>query len=74
MLSIDFSKLSVPVSENVFKYTQEQQDLIYQYLSQLDDHHKQAYLIAKSHLGTSFNIMKSNGYKEWLSSKIIKNK
>ena len=74
MLSIDFSKLSIPVSENVFNYTQEQQHLIYQYLNQLDDHHKQAYLIAKSHLGTSFNIMKSNGYKEWLSSKINNNK
>jgi hypothetical protein len=43
--------------------------LIYQYLNQLDEHHKQAYLIAKEHLGTSFNILKSNGYKEWLSTK-----
>jgi hypothetical protein len=23
------------------------------------------YLIAKDHLGSSFNILKSNGYKEW---------
>jgi len=65
----DFNKLTIPVSKSVFNYTLEQQQLIYQYLNQLDEHHKQAYLIAKEHLGTSFNILKSNGYKEWLASK-----
>ena len=32
-------------------------------------HHKQAYLIAYNHLGSSFNIYKSNGFKEWKGKK-----
>lgn len=72
MSQIDFTKLGVPVSENVFKYTQQQQQQIYCYLEQLDEPHKKTYLIAKEHLGTSFNIMKSNGFKEWLTTYSVK--
>ena len=39
---------------------------IQQYLAQLDDLQKKAHDIAKQHLGTSYNITKSNGYIEWL--------
>jgi hypothetical protein len=39
---------------------------IQQYLAQLDDIQKKAHDIAKHHLGTSYNIAKSNGYMEWL--------
>ena len=39
---------------------------IQQYLAQLDDIQKKAHDIAKQHLGTSYNIAKSNGYMEWL--------
>ena len=39
---------------------------IQQYLAQLDDIHKKAHDIAKQHLGTSYNIAKSNGYMDWL--------
>lgn len=66
MSQIDFTKLGIAVSENVLNYTQHQQQLIYKYLEQMDEPHKQTYLIAKDHLGTSFNIIKSNGYKEWI--------
>ena len=44
----------------------EQQTNIDNYISHMDEHHKKAYSIAKNHLKTSFNIIKSNGYKEWL--------
>jgi hypothetical protein len=37
-----------------------------QYIAQLDDMQRKAYEIAKSHLGTSFNIKRSNGFIEWL--------
>ena len=33
-----------------------------QYISKMTELQKKAYLIAKSHLGTSFNIKKSNGF------------
>ena len=43
------------------------QDEITDYLNSMDERQLKAYLIAKEHLGSSFNIFKSNGYKEWKS-------
>ena len=37
-----------------------------QYLAQLDATQLKAHAIAKSHLGTSFNLKKSNGFIEWI--------
>jgi hypothetical protein len=37
-------------------------------LSQLDAHHRKAYEIAFQHLGSSFNICRSNGFKGWKAS------
>jgi hypothetical protein len=65
---LDFDKLPVKVTDNIHKYTAEEQQLIYKYLSQLDESQQQTYNIAKDHLGTSFNIMKSNGFEKWNSS------
>jgi hypothetical protein len=42
---------------------------VIEYLSQLDPIEKKAYKIAKDHLGSSFNIVKSNGYCDWLKGK-----
>ena len=67
--SIDFSLLNLPFPEVIKQYPLEKQQEIYDYLSQLNGHHKQAYLIAYSHLGSSFNIYKSNGFKEWKGKK-----
>ena len=63
--SINFSLLNVPLPEIVKQYPLEKQQEIYEYVIQLDDIHKQAYIIAYKHLGSSFNIHKSNGFKEW---------
>ena len=46
--------------------TPETKPSIQQYLAQLDDIQKRAHDIAKQHLGTSYNIAKSNGYMDWL--------
>jgi hypothetical protein len=62
--SIDFSLLNIPLPELVKQYPIEKQQEIYEYLSQMDVHHKQAYSIAYNHLGSSFNLYKSNGFKE----------
>jgi hypothetical protein len=32
----------------------------------MDDLDRKAYEIAYNHLGTSFNITRSNGFKQWL--------
>lgn len=36
------------------------------YLEQLTPQERKAHDIAKSHLGTSFDIVRSNGYKSWI--------
>jgi hypothetical protein len=45
---------------------QQQQQLVEQYIAQMSPLERQAYEIAKSHLNTSFSIVKSNGFKEYL--------
>jgi len=39
--------------------------LVVQYLDSLTDIQKQALLIAQNHLGTSFHIIRSNGFIIW---------
>ena len=51
-----------PVSETA-------DDDIQQYLSELSEIHKDAVKIAEDHLGSSFDIIKSNGFKAWLARK-----
>jgi hypothetical protein len=52
-------------------YDEETKESVLQYLSQLNDLQKKAYLIAKEHLGSSFHLLKSNGYLEWQKKRII---
>ena len=60
-----FKLLGLPIPEQIFNYPEELQQSIYDYLSQLDNYERKAYVIAKEHLGTSFNIVRSTGYIEW---------
>jgi hypothetical protein len=69
---INFELLNITVPELVNTYPLETQREIYNYLSELNDMHKIAYHIAFNHLGSSFNILRSNGFKEWKLSKISK--
>lgn len=64
-MTVNFDSLDVEIPESVLLYTIEVQQDIFNYILQMDTESKKAYLIAKSHLGSSFNILKSNGYKEW---------
>jgi hypothetical protein len=66
---INFESLNMILSDSIQKYSIEQQKLIFDYLNEMDEHHRKAYSIAYNHLGTSFNIARSNGFKEWLKSK-----
>lgn len=56
-------------NENLSRYPTETHELIVQYLKSMNEKEKIAYKIAKNHLGTSFNIIKSIGYIEWKSKK-----
>jgi hypothetical protein len=62
---VDFETLNMKIPELVKTYPLEKQREIFQYLSELDDLNKKAYEIAADHLGSSFNIFRSNGFKEW---------
>jgi hypothetical protein len=52
--------------EQPVKQQQQQQQLVEQYIAQMTPLERQAYEIAKSHLNTSFSIVKSNGFNQWL--------
>lgn len=67
---VDFSTLDLDIPEIVYTYSHDIQKEIFEYLSQMDSMHIKSYLIAKDHLGSSFNIYKSNGFKEWKKSKM----
>lgn len=67
--TVNFELLNIKISNIIKNYPLEQQKLIFDYLSEMDEHNRNAYNIAFEHLGTSFNIARSNGFKEWLSHK-----
>jgi len=66
--NMDWDSLPVKAPDNIESYSLEKQKLIFDYLSQLKSIQQKAYIIAKEHLGTSFNILRSTGYIEWLKN------
>lgn len=54
-----------PQQQEHNKHTEHTED----YIKQLTPFEESAYKIAKSHLGTSFNLKKSNGYLKWIGKK-----
>ena len=62
---INFESLNIEIPELIKSYSLEKQREIFNYLSEMDEHNKKAYEIALNHLGSSFNIYRSNGFKEW---------
>jgi hypothetical protein len=62
-----FKEYDIPIPNIIYSYDTIKQKEIYDYLSQLikDEQQKKAYKIAFEHLGSSFNIYNSNGFKEW---------
>jgi hypothetical protein len=42
-------------------------ELLEKYLDSLSEKEKKAYIIARTHLGSSFSLVKSLGYLEWKS-------
>jgi len=54
--------------DNLEKYPEEVRQSIIKYLEQHGDKERIAYYIAKEHLGTSFDVVKSIGYLSWKKS------
>lgn len=63
-------ELNIELPDNFTEYSKENQLSIIEYLSQLNEIQKKAYIIAKTHLGSSFHILKSNAYNDWIKQKI----
>lgn len=61
--------MDIDLPNNFANLSDKNKELITKYLNQLDPIEKKAYLIAKDHLGSSFNIIKSNGYNDWLKNR-----
>jgi len=59
------NELGVELPSQFENYSPTLQQSIIEYIKHLDAIEKQAYKIGKSHLGTSFNVVKSNGYINW---------
>ena len=59
----------LPLPNNFVNYDIELQSSVIEYITQLSDIEKKAYKIAQIHLGSSFNVVKSNGYNTWLKTK-----
>ena len=57
------------IMENNSIKEEELKKQVYDYLNSLDEKDKIAYTIAMAHLGTSFNIVRSNGFSEWQKKK-----
>jgi len=56
----------VPLPNNFEKQNEITRKNIIDYLNSLDPIEQKAYCIGIKHLGSSFNLLKSNGYNDWL--------
>jgi hypothetical protein len=66
---IDFNSLNITINSSIKLYNEETQKEIFDYLKEMNDHEKKAYEIAINHLGSSFNIYRSNGFISWKKNK-----
>jgi len=66
---VNFEQLNLPISDYLKTYSLDEQREIFEYLSEMDEINRKAYNIAYDHLKSSFNIVRSNGFKEWKHSK-----
>lgn len=64
-VSTNITSLSFPPESNQ-NYPEDVKDKVMRYLGQLNETERKVYMIAKGHLGTSFNIARTTGYRTWL--------
>lgn len=61
-------EIGLELPNNFETYDELTKTSVIKYLKHLDPIEKKAYIIGKEHLGSSFNILKSNGYIDWKKS------
>lgn len=61
------NNLLIPIPKTMYLHTVNEKKEIIEYLKQLNETQLKTYLLAVNQLGSSFNIYKSNGFKEWKS-------
>lgn len=59
------TELGLELPNSFEKYDDMIKESLIKYLKHLNTIEKQAYTIGKQHLGSSFNVLKSNGYIDW---------
>lgn len=59
------TELGLELPNNFENYDTTTQEQIVNYIKHLDKIERKAYTIGKKHLGTSFNVVKSNGFIDW---------
>ena len=60
------NEIGMDIPDIVFSYSVDVKENVLEYLKNLGEKERIAYKIAYSHLGTSFNIIRSTGYVEWI--------
>ena len=60
------SSIAIPLPPNFEKQNENIRQNIINYLTSLDPIEQKAYCIGIKHLGSSFNLLKSNGFNDWL--------
>ena len=59
-------EISVPLPPNFNQQNEITKANIIKYLNHLNIIEQKAYCIGLEHLGSSFNLLKSNGYNDWI--------
>ena len=67
--TIQFEALNLPIPNSVRFYTTEKQREIFEYLNEMNEKERIGYKIAFDHLGSSFDISRSNGFINWKKNK-----
>lgn len=62
---IQFDSLNLPIPDIIKGSPIERQREVFEYLNEMDNFEKIGYKIAYEHLGSSFDIFRSNGFKKW---------
>jgi hypothetical protein len=60
---------NLPLPKNFDSYDETLKNQILSYLNQLNTVEQKAYTLGYEHLGTSFHVIKSNGFQDWLKQK-----